>query len=84
MRERYPADLAPTGVATFFKAPLAESAAACAGKIAVLIFQHHASRHVQQRRFRRLLQRIIDQSVVVAPVRDCANGLRGAKQHCQA
>jgi agmatinase len=40
MRERYPADLAPTGVATFFKAPLAENAAACAGKVAVLGVPH--------------------------------------------
>ena len=40
MRERYPADLAPTGVATFFKAPLAEEPAACAGKIAVLGVPH--------------------------------------------
>ena len=40
MRERYPADLAPTGVATFFKAPLAESFGACAGKIAMLGVPH--------------------------------------------
>lgn len=36
MSERYPADLAPTGVATFFKAPLVESFEACAGKVAML------------------------------------------------
>ena len=40
MSERYPADLAPTGVATFFKAPLVERFEDCAGTIAVLGVPH--------------------------------------------
>lgn len=40
MSARYPANLPPTGVATFYKAPLAESLDACGGAIAVLGAPH--------------------------------------------
>jgi agmatinase len=40
VNERYRADLAPTGVATFFKAPLVQAFDACAGKIALLGVPH--------------------------------------------
>jgi agmatinase len=40
MSERYSADLAPTGVATFFKAPLVERFEACGGTVALLGVPH--------------------------------------------
>jgi len=38
--ERYPAGLSPTGIATFFKAPLVEDLRACAGTVAFLGVPH--------------------------------------------
>jgi len=40
MSARYPADLSPTGVATFFKAPLVQDLAACGGAVAFLGVPH--------------------------------------------